>query len=39
MEQQSKSFFPKLMSILFIAMGIFLGLYAFFVSASGWDIG
>lgn len=39
MENQSKSFFPKLMSILFIAMGIFLGFYAFFANATTWSIG
>jgi hypothetical protein len=38
MEQSSKSFFPKLMSILFIGMGIFLGIYAFFANATVWTI-
>ena len=38
MEQSPKSFFPKLMSILFIAMGIFLGIYAFFAHATTWTI-
>ncbi|MEI6774525.1 MAG: hypothetical protein WCL18_07245 [bacterium] len=38
MEQSSKSFFPKLVSILFIAMGIFLGIYAFFANATIWTI-
>ena len=38
MEQSPKSFFPKLMSILFIAMGVFLGIYAFFANATVWTI-
>ena len=39
MEQQTKSFFPRLMGILFIAMGIFLGFYAFFANATTWTVG
>jgi hypothetical protein len=34
MEQEKQAFFPKLMSILLIAMGIFLGFYAFFANAT-----
>jgi len=38
MEKQSKSLLPKLMSFVFIAMGIFLGIYAFFADASNWTL-
>jgi hypothetical protein len=38
MEQEKQAFFPRLMSILLIAMGIFLGFYAFFANATVWDI-
>lgn len=34
MEKQTSSFFSRLMWIIFIAMGIFLGFYAFFADAS-----
>lgn len=39
MEQEKQSFFTKIMSILFIAMGIFLGMYAFFANATTWTVG
>jgi len=38
MEQQSKSFLPKIMSFFFIAIGIFLGFYAFFANATNWTL-
>ena len=38
MEHQKHSFFAKLMGLLFIAMGLFLGIYAFFADASSWTL-
>ena len=38
MENTNNSTFSRLMSVLFIAMGIFLGIYAFFANATSPDI-
>lgn len=38
MENQNNSFFSKLMSFAFIAMGIFLCIYAFSTNASNWTL-
>jgi len=38
MENTNNSSFSRLMSVLFIAMGIFLGIYAFFANATSPDI-
>lgn len=35
MEEESRSFFQKLMGMFFVAIGIFLWMYAFFVNATG----
>lgn len=39
METTKNSLFSRLMSIVFIAMGIFLGIYAFFANATTWTVG
>ena len=39
MEHQKHSFFAKIMGFLFIAIGLFLGGYAFFADASSWNVG
>gem|GEM_PF-3415615 len=39
MENSNNSVFSKLMSIVFIAMGIFLGIYAFFANATNREYG
>lgn len=38
MENKSSSLASKIMSILFIAMGVFFGIYAFFANASTWTL-
>jgi hypothetical protein len=38
MEKTTHSFFSKLMSFAFIAMGVFLGIYAFFANATSWTL-
>jgi hypothetical protein len=38
MEKTTHSFFSKLMSFTLIAMGIFLGIYAFFANATSWTL-